>query len=132
MSVDEGELIEVLHGDGPDGLTWRVLAGGHQEDFRTYAERRRGSAYARSGFRGPKLPLGELVNTWTGHADGIPPFVMVRAAPDVRGAVAVGATGREYALTFSEVIEPFHLRFGAAPLPEGESVIELRIDSSAP
>ena len=82
------------------------------------------------GFADRSCLRGELVNTWTGHAEGIPPFVMMRTAPDVTGAVMVGATGREYPLTLSEVIEPFHLRFGAAPC-EGESVIELRIESPA-
>jgi hypothetical protein len=107
MSDDDAELIEVLHGDGPEGLFWRVLVGGDDEDLRTYVERRRGSAHARSGFRGPKLPPGGTREHLDRTCGGNPPFVMMRTAPDVTGAVMVGATGREYPLTLSEVIEPF-------------------------
>jgi hypothetical protein len=121
-------LVEVLRGDGPDGLTWRILAGGTEDDFRTYVERRHGDARATSGMRGPKLYPGQRINIWTGRADGIPPFVMVRGAVEVTGVVALGRSGREYPLALSGVIEDFQLKFGGLFWPAGDPIVDLRVD----
>ena len=123
-------LVEVLRGDGPDGLTWRILAGGSQDNFATFAERRRGGVKQTSGMRGPKLYPGKLTNTWIGWADHLPPFLMLRAAAEVTQVVAVCASGHECRLTVSDVIEPFQLRFGATVLPDADPVTELRVVSS--
>ncbi|HEU0242092.1 MAG TPA: hypothetical protein VFR11_22965 [Micromonosporaceae bacterium] len=131
MGADNAELIEVLQGNRPDGLTWRVLAGGDAANLHTYVDRRIGDARAVSGFQGPALYSGQLINSWSGRADGLPPFVIVRTGSTVVAVTAVSATGREYALTLSDVIEPFGLRFGAAPLPAAESIIELRVESAS-
>jgi len=130
VSIDDSDLVEVLRGEGPDGLMWRILAGGSPEDFATFAERGTRGALKTSGMRGPKLYPGQVVNTWIGQADQSPPFVMVRAAPEVTRVVAVCASGDEYRLTFSDVIEPFELRFGGTFLPETDPVADLRVESS--
>jgi len=72
-----------------------------------------------------------LVNSWGGRADGLPEFVMVRTSPTVVAVTVVSATGREYPMAFSDVIERFGLRFGAVPVPEGESVVELRVEAAS-
>jgi hypothetical protein len=128
VSIDDGSLVEVLRGNGPDGMTWRILAGGSPDDFATFAERGAGGATVTSGMRGPTLYPGQAVNTWIGQAEQSPPFVMVRTAVEVTRVVAVCASGHEYRLTFSDVIEPFQLRFGGTFLPETDPIAELRVD----
>jgi hypothetical protein len=131
VSADDVELVEVLRGSRADGLTWRVLAGGNVADLHTYVDRHLDDASAMSGFRGPALYPGELVNSWGGQADGLPEFVMVRTSPTVVAVTVVSATGREYPVTLSDVTERFGLRFGAIPVPEGESVVELRLEAAS-
>jgi hypothetical protein len=131
VSEDNVELVEVLRGSRTDGLTWRVLAGGNVADLHTYVDRRLDDARAMSGFQGPALHPGELVNSWGGRADGLPEFVMVRTSPAVVAVTAVSAAGREYPVTLSDVIERFGLRFGVIPVPEGESIVELRVEAAS-
>ena len=76
---------------------------------------------------GPKLYPGQLVNTWWGQATGLPPFVLVRTAPQVRRVVVVLASGSRVVLPLSAVISG--LRFGAAPLPEGDAWADVEIES---
>jgi hypothetical protein len=78
MTGDD-KLIEVLRGERSDGLNWRVLAGGTPEDLATFVERDLNGVRATSGFRGPALYPGQVVNSWSGRADGTPPFVVVRS-----------------------------------------------------
>ena len=131
VSADNVELVEVLRGSRVDGLTWRVLAGGNVADFQTYVDRHLGNASAMSGFQGPALYPGELVNSWAGRADGLPEFVMVRTSSTVVAVTAVSVTGRDYPVTLSDVIERFGLRFGAVPVHEGESIVELRVEAAS-
>ncbi len=56
---------------------------------------------------------------------------MVRTSSTVVAVTAVSVTGREYPVTFSDVIERFGLRFGAVPVPEGESIVELRVEAAS-
>jgi hypothetical protein len=123
-------LRVVATGVAADDLVWSVLAGnGDASDFYSFVERRRGSAKATSGMGGPKLHPGQLVNTWWGQATGLPPFVLVRTAPQVRRVVVVLASGSRVVLPLSAVISEFGLRFGAAPLPEGDAWADVEIES---
>lgn len=83
---------------------------------------------AGSGFRGPKLYGGCVVNEWRGKTDGLPYFVMARTAPIVDRVVATTDRGSEITLTLSPPVEPFGLRFAAAALPDGESPGSLRVE----
>ena len=75
MDGRRSDLVEVLRGDGPDGLTWRIVAGGDDDDdFATFVERGRGEFRAASGMRGPKLYPGEVMNRWIGRTDRVPTF----------------------------------------------------------
>jgi len=132
MDGRRSDLVEVLRGEGPDGLTWRMVAGGDDHDFATFVERRRGEFRASSGMRGPKLYPGEVANHWIGQAGGVPPFVMVRAASTVSRVDAVGASGREYPLAMSDVVEAFQLRFGGTFVPGDDPIVELRVSSASP
>jgi hypothetical protein len=125
--TEDQELVRVLSAHEPDGVEWEIRAGDDlDEKFLTMLWRRSGGRTAQSGFSGPKLPAGRLVNHWTGQADGTPSFVMVRTAPEVESVTAVGRTGAAYPLTMSDVVERFGLRFGAAAIPAGEEVVEIR------
>ena len=132
MDGRRSDLVEVLRGEGPDGLTWRIVAGGDEDDFATFVERGRGEFRARSGMRGPKLYPGEVTNRWIGRTDSVPTFVMVRAAATVSRVAAVGASGREYPLAISDVVEPFQLRFGGTFVPDTDPIVELRVSSVSP
>jgi hypothetical protein len=126
-------LVSVLSGSAPGGLSWEVLAGPESDGtFLTVLDRTLENNTARSGFGGPKLPPGELLNYWTGKADGTPAFVMVRTAPEVESVVAICGSGAEYPLAMSDAIPQFGLRFGATPLPDGEELIDLRTDPVYP
>jgi hypothetical protein len=118
------DLNVVLTAREADGLEWSIFAGPdttNPDSFWTFIRRGRpGGPSAQSGMGGPKLHGGPI-NTWSGQADGTPPFVMVRAAPNVERIFVTTRSGRGIDLTMSEVIDDFQLRFGAAALPEGDS-----------
>lgn len=112
------ELRQVLAGESGD-VRWTVSAGPDPAGgLYTFVSRTRGHADATSGMGGPTLYPGQLINTWIGRADGTPPFVLVRAAPEVERVTVVLASGDRRELALSSVIDEFGLRFGAAPLPE--------------
>ena len=120
------EYIEILTGADGRGMTWRVLAREVSGDqFMTMLECSTNSVTARAGFGGPKLYENQAVNSWVGQSDGLPPFVMVRTARQVTSVTAIGANGRRYPIKLSEVLPEFGLRFGAAPLADGETVVSL-------
>jgi hypothetical protein len=102
-------------------LRWQVWAGGSVSDLTTMlpvfdGDRR----VAWSGFAGPALYPGQLVNEWRGRTDDLPYFVMARAFPEVSRLVAVTDRGTHVELAMSEVDPAFGLRFAAAALPDGE------------
>lgn len=111
-------LREVLAGESGD-VRWTVSAGPDPAGgLYTFVSRTRGQSDATSGMGGPALYPGQLINTWIGQADGTPPFVLVRAAPEVERVIVVLASGDRRELALSSVIDEFGLRFGAAPLAE--------------
>jgi hypothetical protein len=68
-----------------------------------------------------------MVNVWTGVATGLPPFVLVRAAPTVVSVTVLLDHGEPVDLHLSPVIDEFGLRFAASPLPDDAQVIDLQI-----
>lgn len=112
------ELRQVAAGESGD-VHWTVNAGPDPDGgLYTFVSRTRGQSRATSGMGGPALYPGELINTWIGQADGTPPFVLVRAAPEVGHVTIVLASGSKRQLALSPVIDEFGLRFGATPLAE--------------
>lgn len=118
-------LVVQLGGDGD--LTWQVMMAGDTEDLLTMLQvHREGVLVANSGFGGPPLYPGTLVNEWRGRTDDLPYFVMVRTAPAVLSVVAVTERGIKVAVPLSDVVAVYGLRFGAAALPPGEVPAWLR------
>ena len=121
-SGDEVEVLSGRHGE----LTWRVLAGGAAGRLMTTIEVRHGDrVVARSGFGGPSLYPGDLVNEWRGRTDDLPFFVMARTDPSIDRVVAVTDRGTEVELGLSDPVHAFGLRFAAAGLPDGEGPARL-------
>ena len=74
--MNEPAEIEVLSGRTADDLRWVVVAGGGDDDFCTLLRVYRGSrlVVAGSGFRGPKLYPGAVLNEWRGRTGDLPYF----------------------------------------------------------
>jgi hypothetical protein len=124
-----GEPVEVLSGTADGTLRWVVITWGGDEDLYTMLHVYRGDQQvAGSGFGGPKLYPGQVMNEWRGQSDGLPYFVMARTAPDVDRVVATTDRGTEVVLALSPPVERFGLRFAAAALPEGERPGSIRAE----
>jgi hypothetical protein len=121
--------VEVLSGTVSGGLRWVVVVSGDDEDLSTMLHVYRGDRQvAGSGFGGPKLAAGCVLNEWRGKTDGLPYFVMARTSPVVDRVVATTSHGSEVVLALSPLVERFGLRFAAAALPEGEQPAGLRAE----
>lgn len=124
--------LQVVSGHEADGTDWSVTAGPdgtEEESFWTFVSRSRpGGRPARSGMGGPKLHDGNLVNVWAGRADGTPPFVMLRAAPEVTRVTVTTSVGHDLQMTMSEVVEEFGLRFGAVALADEDEPLVLSVE----
>jgi len=119
------DLLPVLSGVTADDCSWTVLAGFESDDVVvTLIRRLNGDRKATSGFKGPRT-TGLPVRAWIGRADGLPSFVMVRAAPSVRSIVGFDAAGVEHPLAMSQVIEAFGLRFGVVAFPERMPIVRI-------
>lgn len=122
-----GNETEVLSGVARGGLRWVVVASGSDEDFYTMLNvYQDGRQVAGSGFGGPKLGPGSVINEWRGRKDHLPYFVMARTRPDVDRVVATTLSGTEITLALSPVVHG--LRFAAAALPDGEEPGSLRAE----
>jgi hypothetical protein len=119
----------VLSGAEDGGLRWVVVVSGDDEDLSTMLHIYRGDRHvAGSGFGGPKLYPGSVLNEWRGKTDDLPFFVMARTSPIVDRVVATTDRGSEVVLAMSPLIERFALRFAAAALPDGEGPAGLRVE----
>lgn len=121
-------LTQVLTGTGVGDLAWQVTAGEvpgieGDDDFLTLISRSQGGHRATSGFRGPKLHPGDLINYWVGKAIGTPVFVVVRADPKVDQVAIICLSRARYSLDLTDEVPQFGLRFGAAPVLQGEQVV---------
>ncbi|HEV2375296.1 MAG TPA: hypothetical protein VGS19_24450 [Streptosporangiaceae bacterium] len=120
---------EVLSGTTAGGLRWSVTASGDDADLLTMLHIYRGDQQlAASGFGGPKLHPGCVVNEWRGKTDDLPYFVMARTALTVDRVIATTDKGSKVTLALSPPVERFGLRFAAAALPQGESPASLRAE----
>jgi hypothetical protein len=119
----------VLAGTTETGLRWIVTVEGDGPDLYTMLHvYERDRQVAGSGFAGPTRHDGALMHEWRGRTDGLPSFVMARVSPLVDRVVATTDRGSEVTLALSPVIEPYGLRFAAAPLPDGERPGRLRAE----
>jgi hypothetical protein len=127
--TEPGEPVEVLSGTADSGLAWVVVTSGTDEDLYTMLNvYRDDQLLAGSGFGGPKLYPGSVMNEWRGQRDDLPWFVMARTDPVVDRVVVTTASGVEVVLAISPLVAQFGLRFAAAPLPEGEQPGGLRAE----
>jgi hypothetical protein len=106
-----------------------VVRAGADTDggFYTSITRSHGSVTAESGMGGDKLPPGQVINFWIGQAEGIPLFVMARAAPQVKRVTVILASGFRRDLSMSPVIEDFGLRFTAGRLPDDDLPVSMEV-----
>ncbi|MDQ2845411.1 MAG: hypothetical protein M3Y77_03470 [Actinomycetota bacterium] len=121
-------FTQVLAGTGAGDLAWAVSAGAVEgaagaDEFVTLISRTQGGKTATSGFRGPKLYPGDLINYWVGKAVGPPVFVLVRADPKVVQCAAVCMSRARYSIDLSDEVPQFGLRFGALQVLQGEQVV---------
>jgi hypothetical protein len=121
--------VEVLSGTADGGLRWVVVASGDDDNLSTMLHiYRGGQQLAGSGFGGPGLYPGSVVNEWRGQADDLPYFVMARIAPIVDRVIATTSRGAEIELTMSPLIDRFGVRFAVAALPHGQWLGSLRAE----
>ncbi len=130
MPGSADDPLEVLAGEAGPGLRWVVVAYGDEDEvytlLRVYRDGR--LVVAGSGFGGPGLAAGSVLNEWRGQTEGLPFFVMARTSPDVDRVIATTDRGTEVTLALSPPAEGFGLRFAAAALPDGERPALLRAE----
>jgi hypothetical protein len=122
--------VEVLTGHAPGGLRWAVVVSEDDENLYTMLQVYRGDqkVVAGSGFGGPKLWPGSVLNEWRGQNDDLPCFVMARTLPTVDRVVATTDRGSEVVLALSPPVSRFGLRFAATALPHGERPGNIRAE----
>ena len=130
MSEAEDDLVVVLSGMLEPDLRWSVLVGGDRENLSTMLHVYRGDdqLVAGSGFGGPALYGDSLLNEYRGRTEGLPWFVMARAASTVDRVVATTDNGTEVILELTPPVEQFGLRFAVAALPDGEGPASIRVE----
>ena len=129
LSERSNDSVEVLSGVAEPGLRWAVTVHGDDRDLHTWLHVYAGDRLvASSGFGGPPLYGGSLMNDYRGRTDDLPWFVMARAAPVVDRVVATTDLGSEVTLALSPSIERFGLRFAVAALSAGEGPSSLRVE----
>jgi hypothetical protein len=127
--VSSGQPAEVLSGQAGE-LSWVVTVEGDDADLRTMLRVCRGDQVVvpGSGFGGPGLYPGRLLNEWRGRTGDLPYFVMARTSPAVSRVVATTDRGLEVELALSGPAGPSGLRFAAAALPPGHAPASIRAE----
>jgi hypothetical protein len=121
--------VEVMAGTLDSGLRWVVAVEGNEHELFTTLHVYDGDrVLAGSGFGGPPLYDGSLMNEYRGRTDDLPWFVMARTAPVVDRVVATTDGGTEITLELSPPIDRFGLRFAIAALPAGETPGSIRAE----
>src|SRR5215469_18780528 len=112
MNVPGSQEFEVLSGSARETLRWVVVCAGESEDLYTLLRVYDGDTVvaAGSGFGGPALWPGSVMNEWRGRTDDLPYFVMARTEPAVTRVVATTDQGLDVELSLSEPVERFGLR----------------------
>lgn len=98
---------------------WILRAGPAEEEFGTFlaAYDSAGSVVSESGFMGPKLYPGRLINTWDGQTDKGPHFVIARSSPRITRIVVTVDGGISLDLDMSLPFEGFDMRFAVGVFP---------------
>jgi hypothetical protein len=113
-----------------DGVRWAIRtdldAAGRLNTVVTRAYR---GAAVTSSVPGSSPRDGQLISMWIGRASGIPPFLLLRATPEVTHATAILASGDRREVALSPVMEDLGFRFGAAPLPDEDSLAAMEAGS---
>ena len=129
MLEGSNDPVEVMAGTLDSGLRWVVVVQGDEHELSTMLHVYDGDRLlAGSGFGGPPLYGGSLMNEYRGRTDDLPWFVMARTAPVVDRVVATTDGGSEITLELSPPIVPFGLRFALAALPAGEAPGSIRVE----
>jgi hypothetical protein len=129
MLEGSSDPVEVLTGMLDSGLRWVVVVQGDEHELFTMLHVYDGDrSVAGSGFGGPPLSGGSLINEYRGRTDDLPWFVMARTAPAVDRVVATTDSGSEITLELSPPIDRFGLRFAVAALPAGEAPGSIRVE----
>ena len=129
MLEGSNDPVEVMAGTLDSGLRWVVVVQGDEHELSTMLHVYDGDRLlAGSGFGGPPLYGGSLMNEYRGRTDDLPWFVMARTAPVVDRVVATTDRGSEITLELSPPIVPFGLRFALAALPAGEAPGSIRVE----
>ena len=124
--MTEQVVMEGQHAD----LRWQIRVAEDGQGLMTMLHVHRGTdLLAASGFGGPALYPGQLVNEWRGRTDGLPYFVLVRTHVSVSAVRAVTDRGVEVSVPLSPVLPDYQLRFGAAALPVGHAPGRLRVET---
>lgn len=139
MSEPAEDCTEVLAGTAEGGLAWSVqcwwnrLQPGSEPDLMTMLRVSRGDEVLvpGSGFGGPPLWPGQIMNEWLGRTDDLPFFVMARVIPAVTRVVAITGRGAEVELALSEPFEEFGgLKFAAAAVPPGHEPASIKAEQN--
>jgi hypothetical protein len=113
------------------GVRWAIHAGlDHAGYLGISVTRTCNGTTMTSAAGGSPLRAGQLISTWIGRGPaGIPPFLVLRAAPQVRGAGVILASGGRLEMALSPVIEDLGFRLAASPLPEEDQMASIEISS---
>jgi hypothetical protein len=121
--------VEVMAGTLDSGLRWVVVVQGDEHELFTMLHVYDGDRLlAGSGFGGPPLHCGSVMNEYRGRTDDLPWFVMARTTPVIDRVVATTDVGSEITLELSPPIDRFGLRFALAALPTGEAPSSIRVE----
>ena len=111
-----------------DGLAWHVVLDDTPLGAYVGVDRSRGPWSQESGFVADAPPAPGDVDAWNGVTDGLPPFVLVRAAADVLAVTVVTASGEGPVVDLVETDGA--CRVGAVPVDDG-AIVGLRIRTAA-
>ncbi|MGO8961763.1 MAG: hypothetical protein ACLQFR_30985 [Streptosporangiaceae bacterium] len=130
MEQMRDNATQVLEGTAEGGLRWVVVAYGDREDLYTMLRVYSGDELVvpGSGFGGPPLYPGDVLNEWRGRTDELPYFVMARTVPEADRVVATTDLGADVTLALSAPVEQFGVRFAAAALPAGHRPGSIRAE----
>lgn len=120
------DLAILAEGDLPTGEHWIVRAGGTSSDYYTFLETIHPDGHRdEGGMGGLPLPLGSLVNTYTGGSERGLHRVIVRADPRVAHLRVELADGEQLRLSPVATRPDPALSFFATLLPRTAQVVSL-------
>jgi hypothetical protein len=113
------------------GVRWAIHAGVDQAGrLGISVTRTCNGTTTTSDAGGSPLRAGQLISMWIGRGPvGMPPFLVLRAAPEVQDATVILASGGRREMALSPVIKDLGFRLGASPLPEEDQLASVEIGS---